>query len=100
MMSPLRDDSTMVEDRVVERARNRKRPLMPNDETAIRVICQSFIEKLQRDGEWPPPASKGGIDMVVETLVACVGGVEFELGKNGGFNLRMVAPDDGMYPDD
>jgi hypothetical protein len=88
-----------IEDRVIERARNRKRPLMPDDETVIRVICADFVKRLEDRGEWPPPASRGGVECVIETLVACVGGLEFEQGKKGdGFTLRMVAPDDGMYP--
>lgn len=86
-----------IEDRVISRARNRKRPLIPDDETAIRVIVAEFVGRLIDKGAWPPPAEKGGVDDVVEVLVACVGGLEFELGKAGGFTLRMVAPDDGMY---
>jgi hypothetical protein len=88
-----------IEDLVIDRARNRKRPLMPNDETVIRVICADFIGHLQASGEWPPPPSKGGVEMVVETLVAVIGGLEFEHGEGGGFKLRFVRPDDGMYPD-
>lgn len=89
-----------IEDAVIARARNRKRPLMPDDETVIRVICADFVNRLVSDGVWPPPADKGGVEMVVETLVACVGGLEFEhYGEGKGFKLRMVAPDDGMYPD-
>lgn len=92
-------NATEVEDAVIERARNRKRPLMPDDETIIRVICADFVKRMQDQGEWPPPASRGGVEMVVETLVACVGGLEFEHHSEGqGFKLRMVAPDDGMYP--
>lgn len=86
-----------IEDRVIARARNRRRPLMPDDETVIRVICADFVKRLRDDGNWPPPESDGGVDFVVETLVACIGGLEFELGKRGGFSLRLVAPDDGMY---
>lgn len=88
-----------VENLVIERARNRKRPLMPNDETLIRVICADFLNSLQDRNEWPPPESRGGVEAVIETLVACVGGMEFEFGKDGGFVLRMIAPDDGMYPE-
>jgi hypothetical protein len=89
-----------IEDRVIERARNRKRPLMPDDETVIRVICADFVKHLQGRGEWPPPVSRGGVEAVVETLVAVVGGLEFEHGKGNGFTLRFVAPGDGMYPDE
>jgi hypothetical protein len=73
---------------------------MPDDETIIRVIVSDFVENLEKRGEWPPPSERGGVDGVVETLVAVVGGLEFEhSGPGKGFLLRMVAPDDGMYPD-
>src|ERR1700754_498048 len=90
--------ASQIEDIVIERARNRKRPLMPDDETVIRVIVAHFVQDLEKRGEGPPTAERGGVECVVETLVACVGGLEFEHhGEGKGFKLRMVAPDDGMY---
>ena len=88
--------SEAIADRVIDRARNRKRPLMEDDETVIRVIVDHFIDSLKERGEWPPREGEGGL---VDLLVATVGGMEFELGKHGGFTLRMVKPDDGMFPD-
>lgn len=82
-----------VEDRVIARAKNRKRPMMPDDETVIRVICAGYVENYFDRDDWDE-------DDVVELLVACVGGVEFEVGKDGGWRLRLQAPDAGMYPDD
>lgn len=84
-----------IEDRVIEQARGRRRPLMPNDETVIRVIVENFLDSLKDRGEWPPRDE----DELVDVLVACVGGMEFEFDKEGGFMLRMVKPDDGMFSD-
>lgn len=89
-------DTTVIADRVIEQARGRKRPMLENDETVIRVIVEHFIDTLVKRGEWPP---REGEDDLVDCLVAMVGGMEFEFGKDGGFTLRMVKPDDGMFPD-
>src|SRR4051812_8613600 len=77
-------ESSDVVDRVLERARGRQRPLMPNDETVIRVLCDEVIAQMKSRGDWPP---KAGEDHLVDFLVAAIGGLEFELGKQGGFKL-------------
>lgn len=87
-----------IADRVIERCRNRTRPLMPDDETVIRVLADSFVENLRAKGEYPQTAA--GEQALVETVVACFGNLEFEVGKQGGFELRMRAPDDSLYPED
>lgn len=82
-----------VEDRVIARAKGRRRPMTEDDEMVIRVLVEQFVRDAVDRPDWDE-------DEVVELLVACIGGIEFEKGKTGGFTLRMVAPDAGMYPDD
>lgn len=93
-MSPLIPQPLTVADRVLERARNRRRPLMPDDELAIRFFCDDLCESLRAKGEYPEDET-----FLVHWLVSTVGGVELRAEPGKPASLTMVAPDAGMYDD-